>query len=510
VQLFDLLILGLTLVACISPLLTFAYLYQLKEWRVDRLREHLRRDGVLRQIFGIHRPLILLLAFAADVFLEGAWILFGLGGLIALAVTQVVLRRQPKPDFTQKAVVLLGTSMILTFLTLVLLFYYRGSDALLFFPVFPILQPLFLLLSSALWWPVDRILKQRVLKRARALRLAHPELTVIAVAGSAGKTTTKELIAHLLQDMNPDVTPVHVNAELGVARWIASNIARGSTGPFVVEMGDYRTGEIEALSRFVQPTIGVITLVGPEHLALFGSMRAVANAKRELLAALPSTGHAFLNGDNDACRELVDACKSPYTFVGTTEQSGIVATNLTSTEQGLSFSYKGEQFTAPLYGLHQITNILLAIGVAEKLGVSLPRIKELLASFTNLDRTFSVKQKGSVLMLDDTYNVTPMSMRAGIDWVRLQTRHPKVLFTTGLLEMGKEEDRLQKEMGHYAKDVFDRVIFLDEPGVASFEAGFGKQVEIFCSETAPVPENALLACIGRVPAWKVEQLMPPR
>ncbi len=505
--LFDATTLALTLVACVSPLLTFAYLYQLKEWRLDRLREHVRRDGFLRQLFGVHRPLILLLAFAADIFLEGAWILLGLGGLLALAIAQVVLRRQPKPDFTQKAVVLMGTSVLLTFIGLSVLFFYHGRDALFFFPIVPLLQPIVLLLSSVLWWPVDKILKSRMLVKARALRVAHPELTVIGIAGSAGKTTTKELIAHLLKDLNPDVTPVHVNAELGVAKWISSKLTRGPKGPMVVEMGDYRSGEIEAMANFIRPTIGVVTLVGPEHLALFGSMRAIANAKRELLEALPENGHAFLNGDNDACRELVDACKSPFTFVGTNDDSHIRATNVSSMDTGLSFSYKGEQFQVPLHGTHQITNILLAIGVAEHLGITLPRIKELLASFTNLDRTFSVKQEGTVLMLDDTYNVTPMSMRAGIDWARAQNRSPKVLFTTGLLEMGAQEYQLQKEVGQYAKGVFDRVIFPDELGTEAFEAGYGKQVEIFSTEAAPVPAHALLACIGRVSPWKAQQLL---
>src|SRR3989338_3691497 len=199
-----------TLTASLSPLLTFAHLWQLKEWRWDRLREHFRHTGWFRQLFGITRPSIVLFFLISNFIPSPISHISSLTGLVVLSVVnsiQIILHRQPCPVWTKKAITLTITSLLLTSLTAYL-------PLPLIFP--PLLQPFFLVLSWTLFKPLDHILKQRILQRAKNLRSQFPHLTVIGITGSAGKTTTKELLAHILDDKQLLVTPEHVNTEIGM------------------------------------------------------------------------------------------------------------------------------------------------------------------------------------------------------------------------------------------------------------------------------------------------------
>lgn len=502
---FNAVMAGLTLLASVSPLFTAAKLFQVKEWRFDRLREHLRREGWLRQLFGLIRPAIIAAAFISGFFIEGGWLVFSLMGMILLSAIQFILKKQPMPVWTKKTVILVALAFILTAIDEWLLLKFFGRTGLLLFPVLPLLQFAYLFIARLLFLPVDQRIRKNIFAKTKMIREKYPELTVIGITGSAGKTTTKEVIKHLLSDLKPIVTPEHVNTELGVALWLAKKLEHISSTekrPVVVEMGDYHTGELELMASYLQPTVGVITLIGPEHLALFGSMENVIESKRELLRALPANGHAFLNGDNPDCRSIASVSTAPVTLV---ESKG---SNVRTNADGIQFTYDGKEFSSSIQGAHQITNILLAIGVARTLGVSDDRIAELLKTFSPLQHTFNVRKEGSLLILDDTYNATPMSIEAGIAWAKSQNVSPKTLFTTGVFEMGDEEERIHEELGRKADGVFDRIIFKEEGGRAAFEKGFGKAVELFGPSTKKTETNGLLACIGRVGENAMKQLLP--
>ncbi|MBI4129278.1 hypothetical protein HY464_01135, partial [Candidatus Peregrinibacteria bacterium] len=298
---------NLTLAASLSPLLTFAHLWQLKEWRWDRLREHLRTEGYIRQLFGITRPAILGLGLVATQLSAFSFQLSASIILIAftlLNTAQILLKKQPYPVWTRKAVTLVGTSLLLTGIAAQFSIFHSASSSWprgnFQFSIFlPLLQPLILALALTLLFPIDHLLKQRILRHAKTLRIRFPNLTVIGITGSAGKTTTKELLAHIL---GPEAiaTPEHVNMELGVARWLLKNLQPTTYNlqpVLIVEMGAYREGEIATLCSVAQPTMGIITSIGTQHIGLFGSQKAIAEAKGELFAALPKNGNAFINID---------------------------------------------------------------------------------------------------------------------------------------------------------------------------------------------------------------------
>lgn len=521
------LLIGLVL-AYISPLLTFTSLFQLKEWRMDRLLEHLRREGYVRSLFGrIRPPLLMLLFLATCIYLSTPFYdkpddseNFGMGILIMLVIVnvlllfallsiiQIVTRRQNMPKWTKKAALITILAILIEAGTLIITFY-KNPVLTIFAPFIVILQPLFVLTAWAILKPLDFILKKRVMNRARTLRSSMKEVTVIGIAGSVGKTTTKELLAHVLQDLKPITTPAHVNTEMGVAQWLISQNSQtrklANSQLFIIEMGAYAKGEIALLCSIAQPTIGVMTALGSDHLALFGSEEAIIETNGELIESLPKNGHAFFYGENDGCKKLAAQALCSVTLTGAGD---LIPSNIAQTQDRLSFTIGNMPFAVPLHGHHNIHNTLLAIGTARHLGITDNRIKELLKTFRPPAHTFNVRTERGVLLLDDTYNISPLSLKAALDWAASQIQRPRTLLTSGLQETGRDENRFLQDLGSYARGKVDRVIFTHSHGTKTFAKAFQSPVEILGKETKHVESGTVLACVGRMPLSTVQRLLP--
>jgi UDP-N-acetylmuramyl pentapeptide synthase len=504
------LLVGLTFIAALSPLLTFARLWQVKEWRLDRMREHLRAEGLLRQLFGILRPAavaIYAILAVAGFFSVTVLLPVALAVLAAIAAVQFALRRQPAPVWTAKALMLTGTALLCT----VLLTGAAAEIAPAILPVIILLQPLSLAAALTMWKPVDALLKGRILRKAMLARAAlPPETVVIGITGSAGKTTTKELLSHILAERHPLTTPAHVNAEVGVARWLAAALGRATTPPgiVIVEMGAYRLGEIALLCTVARPTLGIVTSVGRQHIALFGSQEKLCKAKGELVEALPVDGHAFLNADNELCAKLRDRAGCPVTTVGTGGKADFEAFDIEETGTGIAFRAGDMRYEVPLHGTHNVTNVLLAIAVAQQCGMRPAEIAKRLHSFVPPQHTFAVRSERGVAILDDTHNASPASVTAAIAWARNQPAEEKVLLFSGLIELGESQDTIHTEIGSAASPVFDRVIMLSKHCLATVERGYGKPVELFSSSTPPVTSGTLLVCVGRMNERTMHALLP--
>lgn len=509
----------LTVVASLSPILTFARLWQIKEWRCDRLREHLRENGWFRQLFGWTRPMIVILYFVVLCTVYYFLSLLGFGGqLIALglesglrwleavtlgvltlfSILQFVTRRQRAPVWTRKAIIITVLSLGLLLVTSLLGFVVRFHAL----PVLPILSPLFVAGAWMIFLPIDRVMKQRILERAKALRSARPNLRVIGITGSVGKTTVKEILAHILKDSGALTTPERVNTEMGVAAWLTNILRKEPTDSkriLIVEMGAYKKGEIALLCRIAQPTYGIITYVGSQHLSLFGSREAILEAKGELFAALPETGRAFGNSDNDAFEALKKRCACPITAVGTGQHADVQATDIEETAEGIRFKALGTVFNVPVAGTHNVTGVLLAIAFAQEMGLKPAEIATKLQSFKRMSRTFELKTVGNVTVLDDTYNSSPDSVRAAIEWASKQPHAKKILVLEGIIELGDAEARIHMELAALAATVFTEA-YAAHPRFLSYlrEGGFGQRVQLASSRQEKAENGSLVILIGRL------------
>ena len=260
----------------------------------------------------------------------------------------------------------------------------------------------------------------------RRLRASGP-LTVIGITGSAGKTTTKDLLAGILAGEGPTVAPTgSYNGEVGVPLTVFR--ADYGTRYLVIEMGATKAGNITYLADMVRPDIGVVLGVGSAHVGEFGGVEAIARAKGELFAALGPEGTAVINADDERVlpmRERTSARRVYFTSsadFGATDGDVLTAANSTTTPEGHpAFDLVLPDGTthavvSPLLGLHHTVNLLAAASVAWVLSVPGNRIAEALrtqsaASRWRMERT---ERADGVTVINDAYNANPESMRAAL------------------------------------------------------------------------------------------------
>lgn len=497
---------GLALLAALPGLLASLHLLQLKEWRWDRLRVHLQREGWLRPVFGVLRPTIVAAALVASIALPKAGVLVGLFALAASGPLLLARKRLAHPVWTRKAIIIAKLSSLLIAVAggLAIVADPSGRSLLLV----ALLQPLVALLGLVLFLPIDTILKRRIMRRAEFARLHHA-MTVIGVAGSVGKTTTKELLQCLLKPLGSAATPAHVNSELGVAQWLLATLHGGAPPPIlIVEMGAYRQGEISRLCHIVHPSMGLITTLGRDHLGLFGSADAIRSANAELVHFLPKEGFAALLADDGALPTLRKSARCPVMTVGSTATAELRAENIRDTDHGLAFTVEGIDFSIPLRGEHNVSNALLALAVARKLGVALADCAVRLRTFHPVANTFAVRGEAGCLVLDDTYNSSPESFRAAIAWAKGRGEATKVLLTSGVMELGSDHDAILGELGTAARGVFQRIVFTTDAGKDAFAQGAELPVEHLRPEASRIAPGTLLLCVGRMPPSALRALLP--
>lgn len=496
-------------VACLSPVLTLVSLWQVKEWRYDRLISHLRSEGVFRQLFGLLRPVVigiwllssLVVEQIPNVILDSQNLTIGLLLLLcAITAMQILMKKQRYPVCTSKACIVMGLTMLIPIgITLSIV---KQTDNTALIALIPLGCPLFVMISWIAIKPLDMVLKKRTMNRAKTLRKKYKNLVVIGITGSVGKTTTKELLAHILKKRGALATPMHVNTEMGVARWLISTLQKRSPdwdGTLIIEMGAYHRGEIRLLCDIAKPTLGIITYIGKQHLSLFGSEEAICKAKGELFEALPKEGHAFWNHDNEASAPLSALCHCAVTSVGTDRASDLHALDIEETGSGIRFTLEDVRFHIPIAGTHTMSAILLSIATARHRGMDLRSIAKELETFRPLERTFEVKNIEGITLLDDTYNASPDSMHAVIEWAKVQPHDEKVLVTDGIIELGEQEASIHAQLAMEAAQVFTKVYIANPRFLPYFkENGFVERAMTY-NEITKVRSGALLVCVGRIP-----------
>ncbi|MFC7258312.1 MULTISPECIES: UDP-N-acetylmuramoyl-tripeptide--D-alanyl-D-alanine ligase [Streptomyces] len=244
--------------------------------------------------------------------------------------------------------------------------------------------------------------------------------TLVALTGSAGKTSTKDLIAQVLRSKAPTVfTPGSLNNEIGLPLTALS--ATEETKFLVLEMGARGLGHISYLTDLTPPKIGLVLNVGTAHIGEFGGREQIARAKGELVESLPEDGTAVLNADDPLVRAMASRTKARVILFGESDEADVRAENVRLTESGQpAFSLRTpsgcSDVTMRLYGEHHVSNALAAAAVAHELGMSADEIARALSEAGSLSRwRMEVTERpDGVTVVNDAYNANPESMRAAL------------------------------------------------------------------------------------------------
>ncbi|OLB65758.1 MAG: UDP-N-acetylmuramoyl-tripeptide--D-alanyl-D-alanine ligase [Actinobacteria bacterium 13_2_20CM_2_72_6] len=359
---------------------------------------------------------------------------------------------------------------------------------------------------------------------ARAVVERLPNLTTVGLTGSSGKTTTKDMVAQLLTGLGRTVAPAgSLNNELGYPYTVLK--AGTETRYLVLELGARGLGHIRYLCDIARPRIGVVLNVGVAHLGEFGTVEAIAQAKGELVEALPPRGLAVLNADDPRVRAMAGRTAARVVLVGEAEDAEVRATDVALDERGrAAFTLVTPEGSAPVQlavtGRHQVGNALAAAAVAREVG--LPP-DELAAGLGRLrlvsTRRMDVFDRADgVTVIDDSYNANPASTAAALRALAALARGRRGIAVLGYLaELGEYERAGHEEVGRLAAELgVGLLIAVGAPaapihdGAAAVASWGGKSVRVPDQEEAVAllrgelrPGDVVLVKGSRYRTWAV-------
>ncbi len=287
---------------------------------------------------------------------------------------------------------------------------------------------------------------------------------LIGITGSAGKTTTKEITAHVLgTKFNLLKSQGNLNNHFGLPLQLLKLKPEHELSVF--EMGMSHAGEIEALAKIARPETGVVTCVAPVHLESFASVADIARAKYELIASLPPGGTAVLNADDTFVSQF------GRDFHGNVVRFGIENNSLSDVwaedikpdgEAGSTFTLRTNDdkyaVKLPLYGKHNVRNALAAAAVAFQFGISTAEIAAALGSVRPPDKRGETVHLRGIIIINDCYNSNPAALKAMMDVLQSMPASRHVLVAGEMLELGPTGPQLHHDCGAYAEGKADWII----------------------------------------------------
>lgn len=460
---------ALWLVYAARRLVYFLHMAQQNSYRPERYLRWLK--GRERADFPlVDAAAVVLLALLTIV--RPAWTLWAAAALAALQ--NICWRRPP----VKKALVWtarakrLYAAAVLPVALLALAFIvchavYGQAWALLLGALLVGLLPYIMWLAALVRQPLENARNQRFIDDAARIIREMPALTRIGITGSYGKTSSKVLLGRVLAEAKHTlVTPDSYNTPLGITLTVRNQL-KPIHQVFVAEMGARQRGDIRELCDIVQPQIGILTAIGPQHLETFGNIETVADTKFELIDALPADGLAVLNIDDPIIAERAKGLTVPLATYGLDDPAAAyTARDIQFTPQGMRFVLQTPQGEAAmqtrLLGRHNVYNILAAAAVAEHLGLTPAEIARAIAQAPPVEHRLAAKNAGGFTIIDDAFNANPAGARAAVEVLAAMPGGRKMIITPGMVELGSEQQRLNREFARFAAEKLDFVVIVGE------------------------------------------------
>ena len=347
------------------------------------------------------------------------------------------------------------------------------------------LSEVLLVAANVVTKPAEWRIRRHYLTLAAArIKLIDP--VVVAVVGSYGKTSTKHILAQLLQrKVNTLPTRKSFNTLMGVTRVINEDLTPENR-VFIVEMDAYAAGEIAAISDLVHPRVAIITAIGPQHMERFGSLDRIADALYEVASALPADGTLILYTGDEPGAALAQRARVEHRRLiryalardGETVDADVVASSIRVDAHGATFRWTwareglDRQVTIPLLGRHQVANVSAALAAVHTLGYP---VDDAISTATSLEqvehRLQLMANAGPLTVIDNLYNANPVGVHNGLEVLAAMSGAHKFLITPGLVELGSVEDEENRRYGEHAAKVCDHVIVMSAKTSAALCAG---------------------------------------
>ncbi|WP_037353006.1 UDP-N-acetylmuramoyl-tripeptide--D-alanyl-D-alanine ligase [Selenomonas sp. FC4001] len=287
---------------------------------------------------------------------------------------------------------------------------------------------------------------------AKAWRDKFPQIPVVAITGSNGKTTTKDLTAAVLSAKGAVLkTQANFNNEIGLPLTLLG-LKKEHTAA-VVEIGMRGFHQIEALAPIASPQIGIVTNVGETHMELLGSLENIAKAKQELVEAIPAGGTVILNADNKYVAGMRSAAKEGVKVMtfGLEQEADVkgeaIHTEGNVTKFMVTYANERHEYEVNMVGRHNVYNTLAAIAAGFAMGLTPVEVREGLSHLEATKMRFELQQVKEWNVVNDAYNASPMSMTAAINTLSELTKGRKIAVLGDMLELGSVSEEAHLHVG---------------------------------------------------------------
>ena len=438
----------------------FTHMLQLNSYRPERYKKWCVENE--KKLVNIPRMLSFLCVFLLWlVGLADPWVVYAIGtGILLLTALLNWPKKAKKPLVVTARVKRLFVTQGLLLAGLCALFWFWTVRGLALIGLASMVVWLFTGAANYINIPLENHFAKGYVKDAAKRLAAMPDLTVVGITGSYGKTSVKNYLNALLSvRYNVLMTPGSFNTTMGVVRTIREML-RPSHQIFIAEMGAKQKNDIKEICDLVHPTYGIITSIGEQHLETFGSVENIIDTKFELADAIPENGYAILNYDNEYIRSRSVSVPT-VTYGDEQSGAGYRYSDMAVDTHGCQFTLTapdGEscRYTTHLLGAHNIQNLAGCMALAHTLGIPLKEMVYPVRLIKTVEHRLQLLPNGYI---DDAYNSNPAGFRSALDTLAAFSAQ-RVLVTPGMVELGERQDALNRELGEYAATKCDYAVLV--------------------------------------------------
>ena len=404
--------------------------------------------------------------------------IFVIGIVIAVMIAECIVlmaRKSKKPlVFTKRVWRLFITINVLTWVlaALVAAFYNAPHHPIhTFATVMMLATPLSSAIVIAANWllkPVEKSINNHYVDDARRILAQKPDMIIVGITGSYGKTSTKHYLNRILSEKySVLMTPGSYNTPMGVVRTIREML-QPYNNLFIVEMGAKNIGDIKEICDIVHPTFGIITAVGEQHLESFKTIENVQRTKFELIDALPADGFGVLNNDFPyIANRPVDNVETCRYTVKRESGSDYHAEDIAYSARGTTFKIVGRgkslELSTRLVGECNISNLMAAVIMAMRLGVPDNKIQYAVSKIEQVEHRLNVKRTpAGITIIDDAFNSNPDGSGMALDVLAGMTGGKRIVITPGMIELGSKQEHYNELFGEHIAETCDVAIIVGE------------------------------------------------
>ena len=449
-------------------------MFQQNSYRVERYNRWLRQSGEWHG-----RPFFIAILSAILFKVAPHWSVLAIFGawMLVIAIAEFAIKYKLPLVYTMRVKRLIATRLLMTFAVVAVVHLYAVEYTLT--AMMLLTFDYWTIIANTINKPLEAAITRWYYNDAKRRLRAMPNLKIIGITGSFGKTSTKHFLYRLLSERyNVLMTPGNFNTTLGVVRTVREYL-KPHHEVFIVEMGAKQRGDIKEICDLVMPQMGIVTSVGEMHLETFGSIEGVARTKFELIEALPEGGVGVVNLDSEAARNyLKESELKVITYGVESEDADYRAVDVAYSEIETRFAVehngeKDEGYATHILGRGNILNITAALAIAEAMGVGVESRRRAVRQIEQVEHRLSMRRQGGITILDDAYNSNPTGAKMALEVLSgFETSGARYVVTPGFVEMGAKQYENNRAFGvDIAQSKADRVYVVNEVNRAAICEG---------------------------------------